>query len=146
MSAITPLLEETIVITERLTALLEHEIQLLKSLKPQDIRALQSEKTELATTYERLIRNVRDKASFLADVDPKLKDRLRLTTTHFQTALADNERAIRAVKSVSERLMRVVVAAVAESKSRMPSYSRTGIASGSAASAKSVSLTLNRQL
>lgn len=146
MSSITPLLEETIVVTERLTALLEHEVDLLKSLKPQDIRALQTEKAELASAYERLIRSVRDKATLLAEVDAKLKERLRTVTTRFQTALADNERAIRAVKSVSERLMRVVVAAVAESKSRMPSYSRTGLASGGVATAKSVSMTLNRQL
>jgi hypothetical protein len=146
MSAIAPLLEETIDVTQRLTALLEREVDLLKNLKPQDIRALQQEKNELAATYERLIRNVREKATLLAQADSKLKERLRQTTTRFQVALAENERAIRAVKSVSERLMRVVVAAVAESKSRMPSYSRAGVASGGVAAAKSVSISLNRQL
>jgi flagellar biosynthesis/type III secretory pathway chaperone len=146
MSSIAPLLEETIDITQRLTALLEREVELLKSLKPQDIRSLQQEKNQLAATYERLIRDVREKASLLAQVDGKLKERLRQTTHRFQMALAENERSIRAVKSVSERLMRVVVSAVAESKSRMPSYNRSGVASSGTAGAKSISLTLNRQL
>lgn len=146
MSAIAPLIEDTLDVTHRLTALLEREVELLKNLKPQDIRALQHEKSELASTYERLIRALRDKASLLADADAKLKERLRAATQRFQMALADNERSIRAVKTVTERLMRAVVAAVAERKSCTPAYSRAGLAAGGAATAKSVSLTLDRHL
>jgi ABC-type transporter Mla subunit MlaD len=146
MSAIAPLIEDTVDITQRLTALLEREVELLKNLKPQDIRALQRDKSELAATYERLIRALREKAPLLAEADAKLKDRLRQATQRFQLALAENERSIRAVKTVSERLMRAVVAAVAERKSGTPAYSRAGLASGGAATAKSVSLALNRQL
>lgn len=146
MSAITALIEDTVDVTQRLTALLEREVELLKNLKPQDIRALQHDKSELAATYERLIRDLREKSALLADADPKLKDRLRQATQRFQMALAENERSIRAVKSVSERLMRAVVAAVAERKSSTPAYSRAGLASGGAATAKAVSLAVNRQL
>lgn len=146
MSAITALIEDTVDVTQRLTALLEREVELLKNLKPQDIRALQNDKSELAATYERLIRDLREKAPQLAEADAKLKDRLRQATQRFQMALAENERSIRAVKSVSERLMRAVVAAVAERKSGTPAYSRAGLASGGAATAKAVSLAVNRQL
>lgn len=146
MSAIAPLIEDTVDVTQRLTALLEREVELLKNLKPQDIRALQHDKSELAATYERLIRELREKAPLLAEADAKLKERLRLATQRFQIALAENERSIRAVKSVSERLMRAVVAAVAERKSSTPSYSRAGLAAGGAATAKAVSLAVNRQL
>lgn len=146
MAAIVPLIEDTIDVTQRLSALLEREVELLKNFKPQDIRELQRDKAELATAYERLIRELREKASLLAEVDSKLKERLRLTTQRFQMALAENERAIRAVKSVSERLMRAIVSAVAERKSSTPAYSRAGLATGGAATAKAVSLAVNRQL
>jgi flagellar biosynthesis/type III secretory pathway chaperone len=146
MSAVAPILEEVLDVTQRLTTLLEREVELLKSLKPQEIRELQKPKTEMSATYERLIRQLREKAPSLANVDPKLKERVRQATVRFQIALADNERSIRAVKTVSERLMRAVVAAVAERKSGTPAYSRAGLAAGGAATAKSVSFAVNRQL
>jgi hypothetical protein len=82
----------------------------------------------------------------LTSVDAKLKERLRQATLKFQTVLAENERAIRAVKTVSERLMRAVVAAVADRKSSAPAYTRAGLVTGGAAAAKAVSLAVNRQL
>lgn len=141
-----PVLEEVLDVTQRLTVLLEREVELLKSLKPQEIRDLQKPKTEMSATYERLIRKLRENASLVAKADPKLKERLRQATLRFQIALTDNERSIRAVKTVSERLMRAVVAAVAERKSGTPAYSRAGLAAGSGATAKSVSFAVNRQL
>ena len=146
MPAIAPLLEDVLDVTQRLTALLEREVELLKSLKPQDIRELQKPKADLSATYERLIRELREKSSLLAQADPKLKERVRQVTVRFQMALAENERSIRAVKTVSERLMRAVVAAVAERKSGTPAYSRAGLVAGGSATAKSVSFAVNRQL
>jgi flagellar biosynthesis/type III secretory pathway chaperone len=146
MSAIVPLVEEVIEVTQRLTALLEREIELLKNLKPQDIRDLQRDKAALAATYERHIRDLRAKPALLATADAKFKERLRQATMRFQMILAENERAIRAVKTVSERLMRAVVAAVADRKSGTPAYTRSGVTSGGAATAKAVSLAVNRQL
>jgi TolA-binding protein len=146
MSAVTNLVENVIEVTQRLTALLEREIELLKNLKPQDIRDLQHDKTALATAYEKQIRDLREKPALLSAADSKLKERLRQATLRFQTTLVENERAIRAVKTVSERLMRAVVAAVADHKSGSPAYTRAGVTSGGAATAKSVSLAVNRQL
>jgi len=146
MSTIAPLVDEVVHVTQRLTALLEREVELLKNLKPQDIRDLQHDKAALAATYERQIRDLRAKPEQLAAVDGKLKERLRQATMRFQVALAENERAIRAVKTVSERLMRAVVAAVADRKSGAPAYTRGGVTSGGAATAKAVSLAVNRQL
>src|SRR3954462_13075040 len=114
MSTIAPLVDEVVDVTQRLTALLEREVELLKNLKPQDIRDLQHDKAALAATYERQIRDLRAKPDQLAAVDGKLKEGPRQATMRFQVALADNERSIRAVKTVSERLMRAVVAAVAD--------------------------------
>jgi DNA repair exonuclease SbcCD ATPase subunit len=146
MSDIAPLVEDVIDVTQKLTELLEREIELLKNLKPQDIRDLQQDKTALATVYERQIRNLRGKATLLAGVDAKLKERLRQATLRFQITLSENERAIRAVKTVSERLMRAVVSAVADHKSSTPSYTRAGLATGGAATATAVSMAVNRQL
>jgi hypothetical protein len=146
MTAVVRLVEDVIDVTQTLTALLEREIELLKNLKPQDIRDLQHDKTTLAATYERQIRELRAKPAILGDIDSKLKDRLRQATIRFQTVLAENERSIRAVKTVSERLMRAVVAAVADRKSGSPAYTRAGIVTGGAVAAKSVSLAVNRQL
>lgn len=140
-------IETMIAIISRLIELMEQENGFLATMQPQEIRALQEEKTRLAGAYERCMKSLKTNPGVLAAADPGIKAELRSATLRFQEALVENERALRAVKTVSERLLNVIVSSLAEKQSG-PGYSAIGAFSkaGATGNGKAISLALNEQL
>lgn len=133
-------------ITECLIDLMERENAFLANMQPQDIRDLQEEKTRLAGAYERGMEYLRKNPALLTEVTPRDKERLSAATRKFQETLAENERALRAVKTVSERLLNVIVNTLAEKQSN-PVYSAGGVfGSGRPGPMSTVSLAVNQRL
>jgi hypothetical protein len=118
--------ERLIFVTARLIDVMNRELEFLKSMQPQEIRELQVEKEDLARTYERCISEIKANPELLDQCDPTLKSRLEEVTATFNATLVENERSLRAVMSVSERLLNVIVDAIAEKQSGA-AYSSTGI-------------------
>lgn len=139
-------IETLIFLTSSLIEIMLREIELLKNMQPQEIRELQQEKSDLARAYEACMNRIKAEPQLLTSADKALKRRLKELTARFQSVLADNERALSAVKSVSERLLTVIVNAVAE-KHNGAAYSATG-ALGAAAMAgnRALSLSVNERL
>lgn len=123
--------EKLIFVTARLIDLMNRELDFLKNMQPQEIRELQEEKADLARTYERCILEIKADPELLNQCGAPLKTKLKTVTGTFNDVLAENERSLRAVKSVSERLLNVIVGAVAEKQSNA-AYSAKGLI-GSAA-------------
>lgn len=139
-------IENLIFVTARLIEIMTTEIELLKNMRPDAIRELQKEKANLARTYEDLMGEIKAAPELLAGAARPLKRQLQELTTTFRTVLGENERALRAVKSVSERLLSVIVNSVAEKQSGA-AYSASGAMGTSALAAnKGVSLALNQRL
>lgn len=140
------LLMDLIVITERLADLMVRENEILRSMRPSGICDLQKDKADLAQSYERRMRLVREDPSILAEASLALRQKLLDTTTRFEAALGENERTLRAVKSVSERLMKIIVTTATEQRAA-PAYSSAGLmnAGPTAAGRRSVAVTLNKQ-
>ncbi|MFM2129365.1 MAG: hypothetical protein RL477_911 [Pseudomonadota bacterium] len=138
--------ETLIFLTASLIEIMSREIDLLKNMQPQEIRDLQSEKADLARAYESCMNRVKSEPQLLALAPRPLKQQLKMLTAQFQNVLAENERALRAVKSVSERLLTVIVNAVAE-KQNGASYSANG-AMGLAAmnGSRPVAVSVNERL
>ena len=61
----TTKLADLITITNRLIDLMGKEIEMLRSMRPQDIGALQKDKVSLALAYERHMQELRDDPSLL---------------------------------------------------------------------------------
>lgn len=139
------LLGDLVVITKRLTDVLARENELLKSMRPQDIQALQKDKTQLARSYEYYLQELRNDPRQLAAAPAELRAELREATVRFQRVVSENERALRAVRTVSERLMKAIVAAVGETRTGAPAYSSAGVLGG-LGGRRAVSVTLNKQL
>lgn len=141
------LLDNLIVITGRLTDLMEHENEILRGMRPSAIRELQQDKADLANRYESALRAVQKDPAIVKDAAPALRDRLREITDRFHSVMADNERTLRAVRSVSERVMKTIVAAATEQKAA-PAYSRTGVMRGVSAGSggRTMAVTVNKQL
>jgi len=73
------------------------------------------------------------------------RDALREATVRFQKVMTDNERALRAARSVSERLLKAIVAAVSEKQVSAAAYSSAGVLNN-AGPRRAVAMTLNKQL
>ncbi len=144
----TTRLDDLIAITSSLIDLMGKEIEMLRSMRPQNIGALQKDKVNLALAYERHMRELRDDPSVLAAAKPDLKAELKRITGKFQEMLNENESAIKAVKSVSEKLLTAIANAVTEQRGNAAAYSKEGVigGNGGVAGAKTAPLTLNEQL
>ena len=74
---------------------------------------------------------------------PKVLDRLKATTAKFRTALAAHERALFAVKEVTEGIVRTIANGVAAANAGPRSYSAGG-AYAAAHPSTAAALTLNK--
>jgi hypothetical protein len=147
-SAATPVvLDELVLVTTRLADLMARENEILRSMRPGDIRDLQADKAELAQRYEHMMLAVQKDPSPLNTAAPSLRETLRSATARFTKLLEENERTLRAVRSVSERIMKTIVSAATEQREGA-AYSSAGVISGgsSAAGRRTMPVTLNKQL
>jgi hypothetical protein len=117
---------DLLAITSRLIACMEREVELLRALKPKDLRQLQSDKTTLAEADRAFVLALKEPDTAADAVTDLLKDELVEATEHFQATLQDNLRALRAMRDVNERVMRAVVQALEEPRLQVTGYNRRG--------------------
>jgi hypothetical protein len=143
----TQLVNDLIVITSRLIALMTTEIEKLRAHEIDAVEALQREKVGLANAYETLIRELRRHSGILQELEPALRDELVAKAGEFQSLLVRNEAALRAAKDVNARVLQAIADAVIESQKQHVSYSRSGKKQGTRVGREvGVSMTLNRTL
>lgn len=118
---------ELLAITSRLIACMEREVELLRSLKPQELRQLQSDKMALADAYRAFALALREPAPESEAVDDVLRQELVEATERFQAAVQDNLRALRAMRDVNERVMRAIVHALEEPRAQVTGYNSRGV-------------------
>ncbi|TXH38472.1 MAG: hypothetical protein E6Q98_03020 [Rhodospirillaceae bacterium] len=118
---------ELLAITSRLIACMEREVELLRSLKPQELRQLQSDKMALADAYRAFALALREPAPESEAVDDVLRQELVEATERFQAAVQDNLRALRAMRDVNERVMRAIVHALEEPRAQVTGYNSKGV-------------------
>jgi hypothetical protein len=119
-------MSELLAITSRLIACMEYEVDLLRSLKPQELRQLQSDKLALADAYRAFTLALREPLIDGETVDASLCAELVEATEHFQAAVQNNLRALRAMRDVNERVMRAIVHALDEPRAQVTGYSKRG--------------------
>jgi hypothetical protein len=106
---------------------MEREVELLRSLKPQELRQLQSDKMALADAYRAFALALREPAPESEAVDDVLRQELVEATERFQAAVQDNLRALRAMRDVNERVMRAIVHALEEPRAQVTGYNSRGV-------------------
>lgn len=110
--------EQLLILTERLTGLMELEVQLLNEQRPHDIDAFLEERSTLSTIYSQEMLLIKQDRSLIEGITRDLKDRLREATEKFQATLAAHELVLQRLKSISERIVKAVSDEV--SKTRAP--------------------------
>ena len=99
---------DLIKITSRLIAVLEREVELLRTTRPAEIEDLQQEKTVLTAAYESQAKSLAGRPELLDGVQPVLRTELTQTIDKFQSTLAKNERALRAARDTTHRVLKAI--------------------------------------
>lgn len=141
-------IESFIRIAGRLIAIMEQEIEFLRKMEVAEIAALQDEKMVLVAAYEDGIREFAADPDTLNALQPALKAELDAIAARFDDVVKQNSQALETVRNSHERLLKAIVDAVAQNRTRHAGYSDTGGTPQPAGGtrARRLSLTLDRQL
>ncbi|WP_417477366.1 flagellar basal-body protein FlbY [Maricaulis sp.] len=95
-------------LTIRLTELIRGETRMFQRRRPQDAVTLQDEKSKLANIYRSEVARARSEPARFAGAPAPLKNTLREATVSFHAALAENARAVTAMKVITEGVVRAI--------------------------------------
>tara|TARA_R110000868_G_scaffold219607_1_gene470712 strand:+ start:15266 stop:15715 length:450 start_codon:yes stop_codon:yes gene_type:complete len=109
-------------LTRRLTDLIENETQLFRLRRPQDALALQDEKSQLANIYRAEVARAGNDPERFAGASAQAKSLLRTATERFHTSLADNARAVTALKVITEGVVRAIADEAVRQRSTANGY------------------------
>ncbi|MCH8997038.1 MAG: hypothetical protein IID48_02065 [Proteobacteria bacterium] len=115
-------------ITGRLIGVLEREIVVLRAMRPAEIEALQQEKIALSAVYEAQIKSFADQPGILETVQPALRIEFETVIGKFQSTLAANERALRATRDTSRRVIEAIAYEIDRKRRENAGYSAGGYA------------------
>lgn len=135
--------EQLIILTERLTALITLECQAYEARRPQDAAPHVEETQRLANIYRHESARVRGDPGLVFGAPADQRQKLVRATEAFDAVLARHGRAIHAAKTVTEGLVRAIAEEVASQRERASGYGPGAALTASSPSAASA-ITLNR--
>jgi hypothetical protein len=135
-------IEELIVLTERLTALIADQAQAFEAGRPQDAARHIDEISLLANVYRKEAQEVRAKPEPIAAAPRKDRHRLIRATEAFDAVIARQGRALDAAKTVTEGLVHAIAEEIAHQRTSNAGY---GPAAAKAKANAATSVTLNRR-
>ena len=134
--------DQLIILTERLTALIATQAQAFEERRPQDAAALLEETSRLANLYRHESARVRADTGLVQGAPLEARTRLIRATEAFDAVLARQGRAIEAARTVTEGLVKCIADEVAAQRNKSVVYGATGTQNaGPAATA----ITLNKR-
>jgi flagellar biosynthesis/type III secretory pathway chaperone len=109
-------------VTSRLIGVLEREIEMLRGMKPREMQSIQHDKIVLAAAYEAAVRDLNADEAAVASITPAVRAELAEATERFQSALQANERALRAAKDATDRLLKHIVSEAERQRGQASAY------------------------
>lgn len=116
--------EQLIVLTERLTGLIEREVDLLNDRHPEGIADFVDERSTLSSIYSQEMQLIKRDKSLIAGITRDLKDALKHATEKFQAALATHALVVQRMKTVSEKIIKAVSDEVAKTRAPTLGYGK----------------------
>ena len=138
----TDRVEQLIVLTERLTALIATQAQAFEERRPQDAAAMLEETSRLANLYRHESARVRADPRMVESAPLEARTRLVRATEGFDAVLARQGRAIEAARTVTEGLVKCIAEEVASQRSQASVYCSGGT---QAAGPTATAITLNKR-
>jgi hypothetical protein len=138
----TDRVEQLVILTERLTALIAEQCVCFEQRRPHDAAALLNEVSRLANLYRHESARVRADTSMISGAPLDARTRLVRATEAFDAVLARQGRAIEAARTVTEGLVKCIADEVAAQRTQGSTYNAGGLQS---AGASATSITLNKR-
>ena len=110
----------------RLMGIMEHEIVLLRHMKPAEMQEVQRDKIVLAAAYEAQTKALQENEAALRSIAPETKAALIEATEKFQETLLHNERALKAAKEITDRLLASIARELEKQRREDGGYSASG--------------------
>lgn len=130
---------------KRLGQIMDHERALLTSLRLDDLKELQEEKTALADAYEVELQRLRTTPETFATLDEGVREQIESAMRRFQDAAQSNLHALAAAQTVVDKVVRNIADGLARHR-RGPCYQASGAAAAQPASGQVISVAFNRKL
>ena len=134
--------DQLILLTERLTGLVAEQAKAFEARRPQDAVVQVEETGRLANLYRHESARVRGNPELISAASPTQMRRLRRATEAFDAVLARQARAVGAIKTVTEGLVRAIAEEVASQRQKGSSYGASGRQTPTAAA---TAITLNKR-
>ncbi|NKB48453.1 MAG: hypothetical protein GKS02_03700 [Alphaproteobacteria bacterium] len=112
--------------TDRLSQLMEQEVELLRGRRANDIQALQSDKESLAAVYQRIITDLQHNPAALAGLDDQRRDRLKHAAARLQGAATGNAIALRSAIEANHQLIETIAGAIRDQGNAHAPYTSNG--------------------
>ena len=134
--------DQLILLTERLTALVAEQARAFETRRPQDAVIHVEETGRLANLYRHESARIRGNPGLISAAPLRQRQRLRRATEAFDAVLARQARAVGAVKTVTEGLVRAIAEEVAAQRHKGSTYGAGGVQAPTAAA---TAITLNKR-
>ena len=129
--------DSLIKMTDRLSLLMEQEVELLRGRRANDIQAMQSDKEALATVYQRVITDLQHNPTALDGLDSERRERLKIAAARLQGAATGNAIALRSAIEANHQLIEAIAGAIREQSNAHAPYTASGrVAQGATGQAK----------
>ncbi len=139
----TDRVEQLTILTERLTAMLETEISLLKERRPGDITSHAAERNKLSAVYTQEMALIGKDRSLIASAKPAVLATFKTMTARFREVLAAHDRLLSAMRTVSEGMLKSVAEQAHEKTRTVTGYGKNA-ALRATQTAKPAALALNQ--
>jgi hypothetical protein len=134
--------EQLILLTERLTGLVADQAKCFEARRPQDAAVHIEETGRLANLYRHESARIRGNPGLISTAERSQRLRLTRATEAFDAVLARQARAVGAMKTVTEGLVRAIAEEVASQRNKSSSYGAGGLQTPTAAA---TAITLNKR-
>jgi flagellar biosynthesis/type III secretory pathway chaperone len=119
-------IDTLIALTDRLSDCLEQELAALRRRRLDVIAELHREKTKLTAAYEIEVKQIRQSREMLAGLELDRRQALAIASTRLSRCMIENERALRAARTVNDRVLKAVVEAVERERGQPVGYGQRG--------------------
>ena len=136
--------DQLIILTERLTALIAKEAAAFEARRPQDAAQYVAETAKLANLYRHESARVRANIALISAASLDRRQTLIRATEAFDAVLARQGRAVAAAKTVTEGLVRAIANEVADQRPQASGYGPSA-GRGAAYRDNATAITLNQK-
>lgn len=130
---------------KRLGQIMDHERALLTSLRLDDLKDLQEEKSALAEAYEIEMQRLRTTPETFAALEPGVRDQIEGAMRRFQDAARTNMQALAATQTVVDKVVRNIADGLARHR-QGGSYQASGAMAMKPMSGQVISVAFDRKL